>query len=29
VENGQTNDPTNEFEVIQMLRVDTGVRIDL
>jgi hypothetical protein len=29
VENGQTNDPTNEFEVVQMLWVDTRVRVDL
>lgn len=29
MENGQTNDPTNEFEVVQMLRVDTRVRVDL
>jgi hypothetical protein len=29
VENGQTNDPTDEFEVVQMFRINTGVRINL
>ena len=29
VENGQTNDTTNKLEVVQMLRVDAGMRVDL
>jgi hypothetical protein len=29
VENGQTNNTTNELEVVQMFRVDAGVRVDL
>jgi hypothetical protein len=29
MEDGQTNDTANEFEVIQMFRVDTRMRIDL
>lgn len=29
VENGQTNDAANEFEVVEMLGVDAGVGVDL
>jgi len=29
VENTEANTSTNEFEVVQVLRVDTGVRVDL
>lgn len=29
VEDGQTNDSPNEFEVIEMFRVNAGVRVDL
>jgi hypothetical protein len=29
MEDGQTNDTANEFEVVQMFRVDTRMRIDL
>ena len=29
MENGQSEDTTDELEVIQMLRIDTRVRVDL
>jgi hypothetical protein len=29
MEDGETNNTSNELEVVQMFRVDTGVRIDL
>lgn len=29
MEDGQTNDTSNEFEVIQVTRVDAGVGVDL
>lgn len=29
MENGEADDPPNEFKVVQMARVNTGVRVDL
>ena len=29
MENGKTNDPTNEFEVVEVFGIDSGMWIDL